>query len=144
MEKKKMSKSEDSDQSRINLKDDDITIIQKIKKAKTDTLPMPSEIGGLKNRPEAANLITIYSSLNGIEINQVLKEFGGKNFSTFKSKLSESIVEKVCPIGKEIKKLLKDKDHLNKVLEKGAKKAELIAKKNLQDIYDIVGLTKFT
>tara|TARA_B100001123_G_scaffold444074_1_gene591907 strand:- start:2170 stop:3180 length:1011 start_codon:yes stop_codon:yes gene_type:complete len=142
--KKKMSKSEDSDQSRINLTDDKDLIEQKIKKAKTDNKVIPSEINGLKNRHEAINLISIYASINGIEITQVLKEFGGKNFSTFKSKLSESIVEKVCPIGKEIKKLLKDQSYLVDILSKGAKKADLIAKNNLKEIYDILGLTKFT
>jgi len=141
---KKMSKSENSDQSRINLKDDKDLIDQKIKKAKTDNDPIPSEIKGLKNRYEAANLISIYASLNGIEMDKVLKEFGGKNFSTFKSKLSESLVEKISPIGKESKKLLKDKSYLNKILEKGAKKADIIAKKNLKEIYEIIGLTKFT
>jgi tryptophanyl-tRNA synthetase len=74
----------------------------------------------------------------------VLDEFGGKNFSTFKSKLSESVVEKICPIGKEIKKLLKDESYLTGVLEKGTKRADLIAKTNLKEIYKIVGLIKFT
>jgi len=142
--KKKMSKSEDSDQSRINLKDDKELIDQKIRKAKTDNSSIPSEIGGLKNRHEAANLISIYASVNEIKISEVLKEFGGKNFSTLKSKLSESIIEKVCPIGDEIKKLLKDKNYLDNILEKGAKRADLIAKNNLKDIYKILGLRKFT
>jgi tryptophanyl-tRNA synthetase len=141
--KKKMSKSEDSDQSRINLKDNKDLIDQKIKKAKTDPLPIPSELNQLKDRDEAANLISIYASINGINIEQVLKEFGGKNFSTLKSKLTESLVEKICPIGDEIKKLLKDKNFLNKSLEKGSKKADLIAKNNLKEIYEIIGLTKF-
>ena len=142
--KKKMSKSEDSDQSRINLKDDKDIIDQKIKKARTDNDPIPSEINGLKNRHEATNLISIYASLNGISLNQVLKEFGGKNFSTFKSNLSESIVEKVCPIGKEIKKLLKDISYLHSILQNGSKRADLIAKNNLKEVYDIIGLTKFS
>ena len=142
--KKKMSKSEDSDQSRINLKDDKDTIDQKIKKAKTDNDNIPSEVGGLKNRYEAANLISIYASINEIEVSKVLKEFGGKNFSTFKSKLSESIVEKVCPIGSEIKKLLKDRNYLDKILINGSKRADLIAKNNLKEIYEIIGLTKFS
>ena len=141
--KKKMSKSEDSDQSRINLKDDKDLIIQKIKKAKTDNDPIPSEASGLKNRYEATNLISIYASINQIEINKVLKEFGGKNFSTFKSNLSESIVEKVCPIGNEIKKLLKDESYLDNILKNGANRADFIAKNNLKEIYDIIGLTKF-
>tara|TARA_E500000331_G_scaffold147828_1_gene143952 strand:- start:3492 stop:4502 length:1011 start_codon:yes stop_codon:yes gene_type:complete len=141
---KKMSKSEESDQSRINLKDEKDSIDQKIKKAKTDNESIPSEIEGLKDRKEALNLLSIYASLNEIKIENVLKEFGGKNFSSFKNKLSESLVEKICPIGNEIKKLLKDKDYLYKILEKGSKNADLIAKNNLKEIYDIVGLKKFT
>ena len=142
--KKKMSKSENSDYSRINLKDDKDLIDQKIKKSKTDAASIPSEINGLKNRDEAANLISIYASINNIRVEQVLKEFGGKNFSTFKSKLTESIVEKICPIGKEIKKLLKDTNYLHKTLENGSKRADLIAKINLKEIYEIIGLTKFS
>ena len=142
--KKKMSKSEDSDQSRINLKDDKDLINQKIKKAKTDNDPIPSEVNGLKNRREAANLISIYASVNNINVSKVLKEFSGKNFSTFKSKLSESLIERICPIGNEMKKLLKDTHYLNEILEKGSKKADIIAKNNLKEIYEIIGLTKFT
>ena len=142
--KKKMSKSEVSDYSRINLKDGKDLIDKKIQKAKTDNDPIPSEINGLKNRHEAANLISIYANINNINVSKVLKEFGGKNFSTFKSKLSESIIERICPIGNEIKKLLKDKNYLNKILETGSKKADIIAKSNLKEIYEIIGLTKFT
>jgi len=142
--KKKMSKSEDSDYSRINLKDNKDLIDQKIKKAKTDTAPIPFELAELKKRPEALNLVTIYSSMNNVGVEKVLKEYGGKNFSTFKSKLSESIVEKICPIGNEIKKLLKDESYLNDLLIKGAKKADLIAQKNLKEIYEIIGLRKFS
>tara|TARA_B110000438_G_C15630772_1_gene570905 strand:+ start:21 stop:911 length:891 start_codon:yes stop_codon:yes gene_type:complete len=141
---KKMSKSEASDYSRINLKDEKDIIDQKIKKAKTDNNPIPSDISELEKRQEAANLISIYASINNLKISEVLKDFGGKNFSTFKRNLSESIVEKICPIGKEIKKLLNDKNYLNTTLEKGAKKADLIAKNNLKEIYKIIGLTKFT
>tara|TARA_B100000029_G_scaffold369974_1_gene363801 strand:- start:205 stop:1215 length:1011 start_codon:yes stop_codon:yes gene_type:complete len=142
--KKKMSKSEDSDQSRINLKDDENLIDQKIKKAKTDSGSIPSEMDGLKNRPEAINLISIYASLNSIKIDQVLKEYGGKNFSTFKGKLSESLINKICPIGKEIKKLTKDKKYLIEILSQGTKRAEFLAKKNIDEIYKIIGLSKFT
>ena len=141
---KKMSKSENSDQSRINLKDNKDLIDQKIKKAKTDTGLIPSEINGLKNRLEAKNLISIYASLNKIGIEEVLKEFGGKNFSTLKSKLSESLIERICPIGNEIRKLLQDPRHLNKILIEGSKKADLLAKKNLKEIYEIIGLIKFS
>ena len=139
-----MSKSDESDFSRINLKDDKDLIDQKIRKAKTDTAPIPTKMNELKYRHEAANLISIYSSINNVSVEKVLEEFGGKNFSTFKSKLSELVVEKICPIGKEIKKLLKDENYLVGILEKGAKNADLIAKTNLKEIYNIVGLTKFS
>ena len=101
-------------------------------------------LNGLKNRHEAANLISIYSSLNGVSLDKVLKEFGGKNFSTFKSKLSESIIEKICPIGSEMQKLLNDKSYLQDILQNGSKRADLIAKNNLKEVYDIMGLTKFS
>ena len=142
--KKKMSKSDKSDYSRINLKDNKDLIDKKIKKAKTDAASIPYVVNELKNRDEAANLISIYAGINSIGVEQVLKEFGGKNFSTFKSKLSESIIERICPIGKEVKKLLQDQGYLNGILEKGVKRANLIAKTNLKEIYKIIGLTKFT
>jgi len=142
--KKKMSKSEESDHSRINLKDDKDLIDKKIKKSKTDNDSIPSEISGLKNRNEAANLISIYASINEIEVAKVLKEFGGKNFATFKSKLSESVIEKIYPIGKEMKKLLKDTKYLHNILQNGSKKANIIAISNLKEVYEIIGLTKFS
>ena len=141
---KKMSKSEESDYSRINLKDNKDLIDKKIKKAKTDNEAVPAEEKDLKNRPEASNLISIYASINNVKVIEVLNEFGGKNFSTFKSKLSESVVEKICPIGQEIVKLLKDESYLNEILKKGAKSADLIAKTNLKEIYDLIGLRKFS
>ena len=98
----------------------------------------------IRDSYEAATLISIYASVNEIEISKVLKEFGGKNFSTFKSKLSESVVEKICPIGQEIIKLLKDESYLNEILKKGSKSADLIAKANLKEIYDLIGLRKFS
>ena len=142
--KRKMSKSEESDQSRINLRDGKDLIDQKIKKAKTDNDTIPSEVDGLKNRFEALNLLSIYASINNIQLTKVLKEFGGKNFSTFKCKLSESIIEKICPIGNEITKLLKDRNYLSKILENGSKRANIIANNNIKEIYDIIGLRKFS
>jgi len=141
--KKKMSKSDDSDHSGINLKDSKDLINQKIKKAKTDAAPMPSELEGLNKRNEAFNLISIYSSINNITVEKTLKEFGGKNFSIFKNKLAESIVEIVCPIGNEISKLLKDKSYLHQILKNGSKKANIIANNNLKEIYEIIGLKKY-
>ena len=142
--KKKMSKSDDSDYSRINLKDDKDLINQKIKKAKTDADSIPTEISGLKDRAEAKNLLSIYASMNRINLEKVLKDFGGKNFSTFKSSLSEVIIEKICPIGKEITKLLQDEKYLTTILKKGTNRADSIAKENIKEIYNLIGLTKFT
>ena len=98
----------------------------------------------LRTGHEALNLISIYASVNNEKIEKFLKEYGGKNFSTFKGKLSESIIEKICPIGKEIKKLLQDTNYLYEILKRGSKRADLIAKNNIKEIYDIIGLTKFT
>ena len=106
---KKMSKSELSDLSRINLTDDTDQIINKIKKAKTDPLPMPSNKEELDKRPEAKNFIGIYSSLNRLHIEKSINEFSGKNFSEFKDSLSQVLVDKIQPISNEIKKLLKKK-----------------------------------
>ena len=141
---KKMSKSEDSDYSRINLKDDKDLIDKKIKKAKTDTAPIPAEISELKNRNEAANLLTIYAHISGVSLEKVLNEFGGKNFSTFKSKLSDSIIEKICPIGDKIRSLLKDQKYLNEILNEGCNKASFIGNSNIKKIYEIIGLRKFS
>ncbi len=136
---KKMSKSELSDLSRINLTDEGELIINKIKKAKTDPLPMPSSIEELNERPEAKNLIGIYSSLTELTIEKIIKEFSGKNFSEFKNNLSEVIVEKINPISKEIKRLLNDKKYLQEVLTEGCKKADEIASQKIKKIHEIVG-----
>ncbi len=136
---KKMSKSELSDLSRINLTDEGELIINKIKKAKTDPLPMPSSIEELNERPEAKNLIGIYSSLTELTTEKIIKEFSGKNFSEFKNNLSEVIVEKINPISKEIKRLLNDKKYLQEVLTEGCKKADEIASQNIKKIHEIVG-----
>ena len=142
--KKKMSKSDVSDYSRINLKDSKELIDQKIKKAKTDSGVIPSEKKELEKRNEATNLLSIYASLSKISLEKVLNEFGGKNFSTFKSKLSELVVEKIHPIGKEIIKLQKDEKYLKDLLIKGTNKADIIAKHNIKEVYNLVGLRKFT
>ncbi|MDC3023125.1 tryptophan--tRNA ligase [Candidatus Pelagibacter sp.] len=136
---KKMSKSELSDLSRINLTDDKDQIINKIKKAKTDTLPMPSTIQDLNERPEAKNLIGIYSSLKNSTLEKTIQEFSGKNFSEFKEDLSQITIEKISPISKEIKKLLSDQSYLDKILEEGSKKADEIASKKIKKIHDIMG-----
>ena len=136
---KKMSKSEISDLSRINLTDEKDQIINKIKKAKTDPLPMPKNINDLENRLEAKNLLGIYSSLTNSSLKNSVEIFAGKNFSEFKEKLSEQLVNKIEPISKEIKKLLGDKSYLDKILLDGVEKANLIASKKMERIKEIVG-----
>ena len=136
---KKMSKSELSDLSRINMTDDTDQIINKIKKAKTDPLPMPSNKEELENRPEANNLIGIYSSLAGLTLENSINEFSGKNFSEFKDTLSQVLVDKIQPISKEIKKLLSEKNFLDKILLEGYEKADKIASNKIKKIHEIIG-----
>ena len=136
---KKMSKSEESDYSRINLKDSSDEIVKKIKKAKTDADPITDNIKDYENRPEAYNLLSIYSDLSDQKVESTINEFVGKDFSSFKTKLSEKLVETISPIGKNISKLMKDKKHLEDVLKKGKQKANIIAEENLKKIREIVG-----
>ena len=136
---KKMSKSELSDLSRINLSDDKDSIINKIKKAKTDPLPLPSDVNELNGRPEAKNLLVIYSSLTNSSLDKSVNEFSGKNFSEFKEKLSQVLVEKINPISKEIKKLTNDKEFLDKILSDGHKKANNIASNKIKKMKEIIG-----
>ena len=136
---KKMSKSELSDLSRINLTDDQDQIINKIKKAKTDSLPLPATIAELEKRPEAKNLMGIYSSLTNSNLEKSIMEFSGKNFSEFKESLSQVLVEKIIPISMEIKKLLNEKKYLDTILLEGFEKAGKIASKKVKKIHDIVG-----
>ena len=136
---KKMSKSDPSEMSRINLNDSKDTIVNKIKKAKTDTLPLPGNEKELENRPEAKNLIGIYSSLSNQNLSKTLEEFSGKNFSDFKNKLSEIVIEKIYPISKEMNKLKKDQNFTDKILKEGTYKASEIASKKIKDIKNIIG-----
>ena len=136
---KKMSKSEISDLSRINLTDDKDQIINKIKKAKTDPMPMPKTASELEDRLEVKNLIGIYASLTNSNLEKSVESFIGKNFSEFKEKLSEVLVDKIEPISLEIKKLLNDQTYLNNILQVGAEKANSIASKKIQNIKEIVG-----
>ena len=136
---KKMSKSELSDLSRINLTDEKDQIINKIKKAKTDPLPMPSTIDELNKRPEAKNLIGIYSSLTSLSLEEVINNFSGKNFSEFKENLSQVLVDKINPISLEIKKLLNEKKYLDEILSNGCEKADNIASKKIKKIHEIMG-----
>ena len=136
---KKMSKSELSDLSRINLTDDKDAIVNKIKKAKTDPLPMPSSVEELNERLEARNLLGIYSSLNNSTLQNTVENFSGKNFSEFKNQLSDLLVKKIEPISLEIKKLLNDQPYLDKILLEGVEKANLIASKKIDRIKEILG-----
>ena len=136
---KKMSKSELSDLSRINLTDTKDEIINKIKKAKTDPLPLPSNIRELEKRPESRNLIGIYSSLSGLTQEETIKKFAEKNFSEFKENLSQLIVDKIEPISIEIKKLLNEKSYLDKILLDGSKKANFQASDKVKKIHEIIG-----
>ena len=136
---KKMSKSEPSDLSRINLSDTQDQIINKIKKAKTDPLPMPINVKDLDKRPEAKNLLGIYSSLKKINLEKSVKEFSGKNFSEFKENLAQVLVDKIFPLSLEIKKLLNEKGYLDQILVEGSQKANDIASKKIKEIHKIMG-----
>ena len=136
---KKMSKSELSDLSRINLTDDKDQIINKIKKAKTDTLPLPATSADLEKRPEAKNLMSIYSSIMDANLDDTINKFSGKNFSEFKENLSQVLVDKIIPISNEIKKLLKEKSFLDQILDSGRQKADKIASEKLKKIQEIMG-----
>ena len=136
---KKMSKSDPSDLSRINLTDDKDEIINKIKKAKTDPLKMPEIEDTLEKRPEVENLLGIYSSLLNQDLDKSKKEFKGKNFSEFKDSLSDLVIEKIIPISKEIKRLLNDKKHLDNILLEGSLKAETISSKKIAKIKELMG-----
>tara|TARA_B100000886_G_scaffold339984_1_gene307276 strand:- start:1227 stop:2231 length:1005 start_codon:yes stop_codon:yes gene_type:complete len=138
--KKKMSKSEESDYSRINLKDSSDEIVKKIKKAKSDSSTIPVNLKDLEKKPEALNLINIYSEISKDSIDKVLSEMSGKEYSYLKNKLAEILVSEITPVGKEINKLLNDKSHLIKVLQKGKEKASIIAEENLKNIREKVGL----
>ena len=136
---KKMSKSETSDLSRINLTDNKDQIINKIKKAKTDSLPMPANSKELERRPEAQNLLGIYSSLNNTTLETSINKFSGKNFSEFKEELTELLVNKILPISLEINKLLKDQSYLDSILLDGVAKANKISSQKIKNMKKIVG-----
>ena len=137
---KKMSKSEESDYSRINLTDSADEIIKKIKKAKSDSESIPDNLKSLEKKPEAHNLLNIYSEVSEINLEDILEEMAGKDYSFIKTKLAELLVDQICPIGKEINKLMNDKTYLLNILKKGSEKANIKAEENLKNIRDIVGL----
>lgn len=137
---KKMSKSDPSDASRINMTDDADTIATKIRKAKTDPDALPSEAEGLEGRPEARNLVNIYAALSDITVDQVLADVGGKQFSEFKPMLSELAVAKLSPISSEMARLMQSPDEIDAILAKGAGNAREIAAPILKKTYEIVGM----
>tara|TARA_B100001250_G_scaffold378059_1_gene367624 strand:- start:278 stop:1282 length:1005 start_codon:yes stop_codon:yes gene_type:complete len=137
---KKMSKSEESDYSRINLKDSPDEIVKKIKKAKSDSKPIPENLKSLEKKPEALNLLNIYSDVSKINLDKALEEMAGKEYSYLKNKLADILVSEVCPVGKEIIKLMNDKAYLVGILKKGSEKANIQAEENLKNIREKVGL----
>ena len=139
---KKMSKSDPSDYSRINLNDDADAIAQKIRKAKTDPEPLPSEEKGLETRPEADNLVGIYAALAARPKADVLREFGGGQFSSFKAALVDLAVDKLGPVGAEMKRLTQDPAYVDSVLIDGAERARAIAAETMNAVKDIVGFIR--
>ncbi len=138
----KMSKSDPSDLSRINMTDDADTIARKIKKAKTDPEPLPSEAKGLAGRPEAANLVGIYAALSGQDVAQVLGEFGGQGFGVFKPALADLAVDKLSPIQGEMRRLMDDPSSVDAVLRSGAERARALAEPILAEVQRMVGFLK--
>ena len=138
--KKKMSKSDESDYSRINLKDSADEIIKKIKKAKSDSEPIPEDLKFLEKKPEALNLLNIYSEISKIKLEKVLQEMSGKDYSFVKKKLSDLLISEICPIGKKINKLMDDKSYLLEILKKGSEKARIISEENLKNVRVKIGL----
>jgi len=136
---KKMSKSDVSDLSRINLTDDVDTIAKKIRKAKTDPEPLPGDLDGLRERPEADNLVGIYAALKDTTREAVIAEFGGRQFSAFKPALAELAVEVLAPINAEMRRLMADPGHIDAVLKDGGERASAIAERTMADVKRIVG-----
>ncbi|SPJ27904.1 tryptophan--tRNA ligase [Falsiruegeria mediterranea] len=137
---KKMSKSDPSDASRINMTDDADAIAKKIRKAKTDPDALPSEAKGLEERPEARNLVNIYAALSEQSVDQVLAEVGGKQFGEFKPMLAELAVDKLAPISSEMARLMNEQDEIDRILTRGAERAREITAPILRQTYDIVGM----
>jgi tryptophanyl-tRNA synthetase len=136
----KMSKSDSSDYSRLNMTDDAETIALKVRKARTDPEPLPGEPAGLEDRPEAANLVSMYAALSDRSVESVLGEYGGGPFSTFKEALSQLASQQLGAIGAEMKRLMADPAQLDALLARGADKAEAIAQAHLREVQDVMGL----
>jgi tryptophanyl-tRNA synthetase len=139
---KKMSKSDASDFSRINLTDDADAIATKVRRAKTDPEPLPSEEEGLKGRPEADNLVGIFAALADTSKSQVLADYGNAQFSTFKGALVDLAVAKLGPIGAEMQRLMGDLSAIDAILADGAARARVIADETIRQVKDIVGLVR--
>ncbi|MCK5574183.1 MAG: tryptophan--tRNA ligase, partial [Sphingomonadales bacterium] len=139
---KKMSKSELSDMSRINMTDDAELIAKKIRKAKTDPDPLPETAKGLEGRPEAANLVTIYAALSGRGKDEICAQYAGQNFAPFKADLTEIAVEKLAPITDEFNRLMKDTSYVDGVLRDGAEKARAMSAPILEEVKDLVGFLR--
>jgi tryptophanyl-tRNA synthetase len=139
---KKMSKSDPSDQSRINLTDDADTIAKKIRKAKTDPEPLPDTLDGLKDRPEARNLVNIYAALVGHTPEQVIRDYAGAQFGTFKPALADLAVAKLEPITLEMNRLMQDPAEIDRILGQGAERADVIARPIVDQVYDIIGMIR--
>ncbi len=140
---RKMSKSDPSELSRIDMTDDADAIAKKIRKAKTDPDALPETEKGFHERPEAANLMGIYAALADLEVGDVCKEFGGKQFSEFKQALSDLAVEKLGPMQDEMRRLMEDRAHVDAVLADGAERARAIAEPILAEVHDIIGFLRF-
>ena len=138
----KMSKSDSSEYSRINLLDDADTIVKKIKKAKTSDALMPDNIEDVTKLSEVNNLLNIYSGFSRKSKQSLINEFQGENFSKFKSSLADVIVDRLKPISDETKKLMNDREYLKNIMRGGAEKANLVARKTVSDVYDIIGLIR--
>lgn len=138
----KMSKSDISEYSRINLMDTQEMIEQKIRKAKTDMDPLPETVEGLEGRPEAQNLVNIFSAVSGISASNICAKFAGSNFAPFKKELMEHLIEKIVPIGNKMRELLDDITELDKILHAGAAVANDLAEKHMQEVRDVIGLLK--
>ncbi len=139
---KKMSKSDPSDQSRINLTDDADTIAAKIRKARTDAEPLPETLESLKDRPEARNLVNIYAALAGHTVEQVIRDFAGAQFGTFKPALADLAVAKLSPITTEMNRLMADPAEIDRILGDGADRADALARPILDQVYDITGMIR--
>lgn len=139
---KKMSKSDPSDYSRINMTDDADTIAQKIRKAKTDPMPLPESTDGFEDRDEARNLVGIYAALSDKNIDDVLTEFGGKSFSDFKSSLTDLAVSVLAPINDEMNRLMNNTDHIDAIIAKGGEKANEITKPIMEEVFDAIGFLR--